>query len=96
MKRRAEESTEDTDINITKRAKKVAEQPPQKTFTKLRVNSIDVAVGDVVKLNEFESSEAYGLINKIFKDHGSGDPMVNITWFYKPSDVLTEEHEFLG
>ena len=56
MKRSAEKSIASRDNKIRKRAKKQAtngKQEPLQTFSKLKVNQVDVAVGDSVQVAEW-------------------------------------------
>ena len=99
MKRSAEKSIGSRDNKIRKRAKKQAtngKQEPLQTFSKLKVNQVDVAVGDSVQVAEWSGHEAFARVNTIFKDPTSGDPMVNLTWYYTPKDLFEEVHEFFG
>lgn len=47
-------------------------------------------------LLEYSNKEAIAYINSIFKDVETGGPMVNLTWYYRPADLFTEEHDFFG
>jgi hypothetical protein len=103
MKRKPSTPTSDKDKNRNKRAKKAAVAPPElelepkvKTYSKLKVNGCEFAVGDDVKLYEWTAKTAYARVNKIYTVKGSSDPMCNITWHYAPKDLYSEEHDFFG
>ena len=106
MKRAAAKSIHSYDKHYRKRSKheKHASQnnPNGKssiqTFSKLKVNSIDISVGDSVAVRESTAHNqiGYARINTIFKHPISKDPMVNLTWYYTPSDLFKERQGFFG
>jgi hypothetical protein len=96
MKRNPPTPTSQKDTNVRKLARKAAGADQKiQTFNKLKVNGIEVSVGNDVALAEVKSKTAYARINKIFKGL-DGVPMVNITWYYKPSDIFGQDYDFFG
>ena len=95
MKRTASKRVATKEPHIRKRPKK-AEAPPISTYAKLKINDMDLFVGDSVAVAEYSEKDCYARINTIFKDRTTGDAMVSITWYYSPSDLYSEAHDFFG
>lgn len=65
-------------------------------FKKLKLNETDYFVGDQIQIKEYNDDSAYGTIIRIWKDTTSPDAFCKIRWFYKPTDVFTQKHDYLS
>ncbi|CAG9325720.1 unnamed protein product [Blepharisma stoltei] len=65
-------------------------------YKKLNLNGEFYEIGDAVVLKEYKDDCCYGTILKIWKEVKNSDAYAKIRWFYKPSDIFHEHHDFIS
>jgi len=80
-----------------KRAVRKQADDPRKEFTRLKLNGIDFAIGDVAVVKEWRDERCFGTILKIWSvPEGKGQAFLRLRWYYKPADVFPSVPAFIG